>query len=311
MYGSLLVPLDGSAFSEHALPLALSIARRAGATFHLLYVQDLLPFEGAGQPPFPPLSPHLRQHELDYLHGVVERLRQLAPVTVMPLLLEGEVAATIRSAAEGTGVDLVVMTTHGRGPLGRMWLGSVADRLLRDLPVPLLLVRPTEAAPELGREATVANIFLPLDGTPLAEQMLAPARDLGAAMGAAFTLFRAVRPVVPLGFPAEGLGIGEATQSLLDQAAKTEDRLQETARAYLQRLATRWRAEGLSVRTAVAVEAQPAVAILKEAAATTADVIALATHGRHGVSRLFLGSVADKVIRAASVPVLVHRPASS
>src|SRR5262249_37193676 len=145
MYRSVLVPLDGSTFGEHALPLALSIARRAGAGLHVVHVH------AAPEAMYAPdgililddgLEDRLKQGKQAYLDGIVQRLARVSPVRVTPVLLEGEgVADSLRAAVTGTGADLVVMTTHGRGALGRLWLGSVADELVRDLPTPLLLVR--------------------------------------------------------------------------------------------------------------------------------------------------------------------------
>src|SRR5262249_29599904 len=143
MYRSVLVPLDGSTLGEQALPLALSIARRAGATLHVVHVHSPLAeyyVEGAVVAIGPSLEAHLKESRRAYLDGVVRRLADVSPVTVTPVLLEGHVAESIRVCAKSMSVDLVVMTTHGRGPLGRFWLGSVADALVRELPMPLLLV---------------------------------------------------------------------------------------------------------------------------------------------------------------------------
>src|SRR5262249_36045915 len=115
MYRSLLVPLDGSAFGEQALPLALSIARRARATLRLLHVH----------PPFAAVyaEGHLfvddsldrqwKDRQQTYLAQVVERLSSVSSVPVTSVVIDGEVAPTISQMAQGTGVDLVLMTTHG------------------------------------------------------------------------------------------------------------------------------------------------------------------------------------------------------
>jgi nucleotide-binding universal stress UspA family protein len=152
MYRSILVPLDGSAFGEHALPLALSIARRARTELLLLHVHAPLAAvyaEGAGYIDSQ-LEHEIKQREQAYLDGVARRLQGPADVGVRTLLREGEVAATVRATAEGTGAGLVVMTTHGHGALARFWLGSVADKVIRDLPMPLLLVRPGGAPRSSG-----------------------------------------------------------------------------------------------------------------------------------------------------------------
>jgi nucleotide-binding universal stress UspA family protein len=311
MYRSILVPLDGSAFGEHALPLALSVARRAGAELQLLHVHAPLAAVYAEGASF--IDSHL-EHELKeqqqaYLNGVVRRLKGSADVRIRPILREGPVPPTVRATAESTGAGLVVMTTHGRGALARFWLGSIADQLVRDLPVPLLLVRPGEAAAEFGTEPVLKHLLLPLDGSPLAEGMIEPAVTLGSLMGADYTLLRVVRPALAPPATPEGATLNVGAQSLIDQLAKLTAEVQRDAEAYLERVAGRLRARSLRVRTRIALEDQPAVAILHEAVAPRIDAVALETHGRRGLARLFLGSVADKVIRGASVPVLVHRPA--
>src|SRR6202041_168770 len=118
------------------------------------------------------------------------------------LVAEGEVRDVICAQAEAVGADLVVMTTHGRGPLGRFWLGSVADELVRESPVPVLLIRPTEDIVDLTQEPSLKHIMIPLDGTELSEQMLPNAISLGRFLDADFTLVRVVRPLgatIPVG----------------------------------------------------------------------------------------------------------------
>jgi nucleotide-binding universal stress UspA family protein len=311
MYRSLLVPLDGSMFGEHALPLALSIARRARAGLQVVHVHS--PMEATYVPDGvfidEGLDARLKQGEQAYLDGIVKRLAAVSDVRVTSALLEGQdISASVRERAIGAGVDLVVMTTHGRGAMGRFWLGSVADRLVRDLLMPLLLVRPEDAAPDFGRKVVLKHMLLPLDGSPFAEQMLEPAVALGSLMDADYTLLRVIKPVWPGGYDFHGAGLGQEAQSLLDQIDRAQEQLRKEAEEYLHRVAERLRERSLRVQTWVEVEEQPAVAILKRATAPAIDLVALETHGRRGLSRLFLGSVADKVIRAASLPVLVHRP---
>jgi nucleotide-binding universal stress UspA family protein len=104
------------------------------------------------------------------------------------------------------------------------------------------------------------------------------------------------------------LALSIARRAKADQFAKVAEEVREEADAYLEGVAARLRARSLSVRTRVVREDHPATAILRAAVPPRIDAVALETHGRHGLARLFLGSVADKVIRGASVPVLVHRP---
>jgi nucleotide-binding universal stress UspA family protein len=314
MYRNILVPLDGSPFGEHALPLALSVARRAGGSLQLVQVLPLvnpiyseMPFfvddSTEGQ-----ILEHQRRAAQGYLDKTAARLKTLAPsVPITTVTLEGVVETAIRTQVAQSGADVVMMTTHGRGPLARFWMGSVADELVRHLPVPILLVRPAEHAPEFEPEAAVKHILVPLDGEPLAEKMLNPAICLGKLMKADFTLLRVVKPVFPyMAYPAAGNGIAQVAESVLDNAREVEKHRVEDAQEYLEKVAAPLRASGLVVVTRVEVDESPAHAILGHGA--SADLIAMETHGRGGLARLFMGSTADQVIRGKTVPVLVHRP---
>jgi nucleotide-binding universal stress UspA family protein len=310
MFRSILVPLDGSAFGEHALPWALTLASRAGAHVHLVHVH--LPVEdvsGESHLFFDrQLDHHAKEHQRGYLDGVARHLRERAGVSVTASLVEGRIAASIRTAATGLDADLLIMTTHGRGPLKRFWLGSVADELVRSLPISLLLLRPGEGPPDLDRAPVLRHLLLPLDGSPLAEQILDPAVQLGRLMHSDFTLLRVVKPATPVNYQPEGASLGRLADSILEQIETLQRQLCQAGQAYLEPIAGRLREQGLKVRTRVAVEVEPALGILGESVSQAADGIAMATHGRHGVSRLFLGSVTDKVLRGTSSPILVRRP---
>src|SRR5262249_57716766 len=96
----------------------------------------------------------------------------LSPAPVTAEVLQDEVAPAVRRYAAAEAVDLIVMSTHGRGPLARFWLGSVADALVRDAPVPVLLVRPHGEAADLHADLLPHHVLLPLDGPPLPDQIL-------------------------------------------------------------------------------------------------------------------------------------------
>jgi nucleotide-binding universal stress UspA family protein len=310
MYRSLLVPLDGSSFGEHAIPLALALARRSGAVLHLLHVLE--PVETAfPEAPLPPdhgLGPALHARQREYLDRLHKRLEGVTPVPVRATLLDGDVPAGVWAYAREVSADLVLMTTHGRGAVGRFWLGSVADRLLRHLAMPMVLTRPHEGPIDWTREPEVRHILLPLDGTPVGEEVIEPAVTLGALMGAAFTLLRVLRPVLPSPLVLEPPSVAAGVQELTDRVHGLHEQMRREAEGYLDGVAARLRDSGLAVSTKVTFEDQPARAILREGEPPAADLIALGTHARGGLSRLLLGSVADKVIRAADVPVLVRRP---
>ncbi|MCE9530962.1 MAG: universal stress protein, partial [Planctomycetes bacterium] len=143
MYRSLLVPLDGSLLAEHALPWALSIAEQDGVALHLvrIHIPPAPLMVGSEMSADMALDQTIRQTEIDYLEGLVKQLSAVATVPIRHALLEGAVADAIDDYAIAVKADLIVMTSHGRGAFVRFWLGSVADKIVRNSRTPVLLVR--------------------------------------------------------------------------------------------------------------------------------------------------------------------------
>jgi nucleotide-binding universal stress UspA family protein len=301
MYHSILVPLDGSTSGEHALPLAVSLARRSEAALQLVHVHTPYLFLDDRFLYDKEVDRQLRKQEQNYLEDVVQRLRAGTAVRVGYAFREGLVADAILEEQVTSKADLIVMTTHGHGPLSRFWLGSVADELLRRASAPVLFLRPQQTSPDLRQEPNPRHVVIPLDGSALAEQVLEPAVALGRLLQAEFTLLRVVKPVL---FPGHD---PTALQNPTPGQPATEQ-LQAEARAHLESVAERLRAQALHVQTRVLVDMQPAVAILGQSLELPESVLAVATHGRGGLPRAVLGSVADKVVRGATTPVLVYRP---
>jgi nucleotide-binding universal stress UspA family protein len=295
MFRTLLVPLDGSDFAEQALPWALSIARRAGASLDLVRAHVMYAFKvpASSWVPFDPvMEDECRQEEQLYLDATSRWLSAVSRVPVSTSLVNGVETEGVLEWIEASKPDLVVMTTHGRGPLGRLLLGSTAAKVVRQTAAPVLLVRPRDRDRrcDLLPEPAPEQVLLPLDGSPLAEEALEPAAAVAQLFGAECTLLRVVEP-------SEAGGAGAAEQVR-----------QAEAETYLARVAGRLREQGLRVQTRVAVADNAGVCILAEATALRSGLVALATHGRGGIARLVLGSVADKVVQAAGCPVLVYRP---
>jgi len=305
MYRSLLVPLDGSATAEQALPLALNIARRASAALELVSVQ--VPFPAVYGEDMArlenPLAAEAQQKARSYLDGLTRRIAANSSVPTTATLLEGSIADSISQHAAGKGADLVVMTVFGAGPWTRFWLGSVADQLVRKLPMAIVMLWPHERAPELSSEPSFKQILIPLDGSAEAEEAVEPAVELGTLMQAEFTLLRVVKPVVPLAASQPN----SQRESAESQTQVTGQVLPADAQAYLDRVAERIRAKSLRVKTRVVLHENPAVAIL-DAQAQGVDLTAFTTRGHRALPWLFLGSTADKVLRGTNTPVLVKRP---
>ena len=303
MLTSLLVPLDGSEFSERALPLARALARATGASLHLAHVHvPHAPDHFLGHTQFQweglDLDEYEQRHRKrarSYLDSILERIQDDGP-TADTALLEGRIRDRIADHARTVDADLIVMTTHGHTGVSRMWLGSVADALIRTTRLPLLVLHPGEDGKVPPAVLTFRNILVPLDGSELATAVLAPVKDLAAATDATITLAHVVSSTAVVGsrlFPLLPDDVGPAMRKAVE---------------YLEGQAEKLREEGFSVDTRVVEHEIPAKAICWTAKDADADLIAIATHGYGGMKRAVLGSVADKVLRGSPLPLLVQRP---
>lgn len=292
MYGHILVPTDGSPLSERALRYAVPLAERHGARLTLLHVAAPLleAIAGSGAPVREPaLDAAWRAEDRKAVERIAKRMRKQTAVQVDVAYRSGRPAPTIAEFATTERADLVVLCTHGRGGFERLWLGSVADALLRQLTVPTLLVRGARgvALPEPGEEL-FPHVLVPLDGSPRAESALDAAIGLVGTAASAFTLLSVVHPTAAMG-----------AKSFPSQAER------DLCASYLEPLAVRHRAGGRRVAVETAVTANVGRAIVEHAKRHEASLIALATQGLGGVQRFIVGSVADKLLRTSPVPVLV------
>jgi nucleotide-binding universal stress UspA family protein len=187
------------------------------------------------------------------------------------------------------------MATHGRGGLGRWLLGSVTEKVLQGASTPQLLVR-AQASP--APSGPYRKIIVPLDGSKLAEQALTASLPLAQATGATLLLLT----VVPSsGEQRDAGGATEQAWATAPPAAETDH-----WQRYLAQVAREQVPEGVGVQTHV-VYGHPAAGILQVSDAPDADLIVMATHGRGGLQRLWLGSVAWKVVQHTHRPVLLVR----
>ncbi|MBX0327443.1 universal stress protein [Oscillochloris sp. ZM17-4] len=299
MFQTIMVPLDGSPTSEQAIAAAARLAQGSSAALHLVHVHSPYTTAPISIEGLPVIDEELRSlavdHELAYLHRTADGVAGTFHKPVIARL-EGPVAFRLASYCHAIGADLLVMTTHGRSGFTQLWLGSVAEALLRSLHVPMLLLRPT---PEAATPQPFRHIIVPLDGSALAEQILPHAVAMAEHDGAEITLLRIIE-----GHPAHILG--NPIDYRPHESSVTEQR--DTAELYLSRLAAELLAGGHPAHTAIEAADGPAQAILAAAEGRGADLIALATRGRSGMASALLGSVADKIIRGGALPVLALRP---
>ena len=297
MIRKILVPVDGSAFAESALSLALALSEKTGAEVRLAMVNEPTDLPtGVWAESF--LANHAR-----YLESITESVSERASgsTSVSSVLLGGDVGTALCEEVTSSDVDLVVMSTHGHGGLMRMWLGSVADAVLRQSPAPVLLVRPGESdAGDPVVPDSVSHVVVPLDGTPFAEAAIEPAFAVGRLFGASFTLLRTVSYPVMI------------SSYLPDSVVENEDYIrtaEEGARNYVEAIRARVDDGSSPIDTEVLISHSPAAGVLEHVAAKGVDLIAMASHGRQGLARAALGSIADKVVRGSHTPVLIVHPA--
>jgi nucleotide-binding universal stress UspA family protein len=202
-----------------------------------------------------------------------------------------EVGAGIVRTGRERGADLIAMSTHGRSGLGRWIYGSVADAVLREAEVPVLLI--PAACQHRWPTARQPRILVPLDGSNLATQALGPALDLAELLGAELLLLQAIPPIPYV----EGY-----YYVVTDQ----EPELAE-AQAALDGMAERLSTDRRKV-SARAVLGYPITEIQRIAREEGIDLIAMATHGRGGLARVVMGSVATGTLQRAELPILLVRP---
>lgn len=293
MFKNMLLPHDGSSVSERAVPFALHLASAIGA--RLILMHGRVPLATPRAPDFDVegFAMSLRESEAVGAIGVPRRVQIDA---VAPDVPTDGVPEGICATATEQQADLIVMSTHGHGRSGHSLYGSVAERVLCQSPVPVVLV------PASTRHAWLAQptfrILVPLDGSRFAEEVLGPIEDLAAALKAELFLVGAVEALASPSMERDPL------------SASAYERELGEMRQYLDGVADRLRESGIVVRTEVEV-GRAASVIDGIAQRRHIDLIAMATHGRRGLNRLLVGSVADKVLRGTIAPLLLYRSQAS
>jgi nucleotide-binding universal stress UspA family protein len=297
MYRNVMVPVDGSPFSREAVLQGLRIASQSGATLRLVRVgtSSIL---GAGPESFGAENQalrHIQAAELSDLYSIAAECRAHSTVTVTASIQHGPVVDALIGYAKRQNVDLIVMRSHVRKGFARAWFGSVADALIRESGIPVLVVKAPSLATALESGFHYNRILVPLDGSLLAEQSLDAAVSLARIDGATITLLKVVSP------SRQRLN-GDLESSIGPAAAKEV----ACAQRYLETCLGSER--GISVLRRVIISDDVPGTILSVAENMEADLIAIATHGRGAITRAAVGSVADRVVRKAAVSTMVIHP---
>lgn len=295
MFRHILIPLDGSALAESALPVAEYLSRVLGARITLVHVIEkdaVASIHG---------ERHLTRHE--EAEAYLEQIRQRAFPAGTPVAMHvhelavKDVAQGIVEHQDELAPDLIVMCSHGRGGLRDLLFGSIAQQVITSGRVPVLLVRPP--AVESQRPFECRSILAPTDGKPHHEAGLLTAARLAQATRARLNLV-AVTPTL------ETLAGQQATAGrFMPGATRTMlEMVEDELRSYLARMAERFQAEGVPV-TALVGRGDPAALIARNAETTHADLIVFGTHGKAGTKAFWAHSVGAKVLAQTSRPVLL------
>lgn len=308
-----LVPLSGAAFAQRAIPYSIAVAGLTGASLTLVHVgdpplsepmaaleralaalaRDTTPTAFSETSVQAPTFGHLWQQVAPQLAGIEWRS-----------LPGGSVTQSLLSLEAPDGSDLIVLASRRHAGAEGDTLGTLVPELVRHGRAPVLVIPPNVAVPDEG-QPSFRRILVPLDGSALAEQALAPLVSLlcgrpnavpGSGSGAAGGLHE----IVLFSVVEAEQTLGDADQYLKDLCELLQSSVPGTVRLSMEARV------GSAPGAIVAASAEGGEAMREHP--TPFDLVALATHGRGGLRRWLLGSVAEYVLTHAAVPVLVVRP---
>lgn len=296
----ILVPLDGTDVAKEILPYVSQVARKADTSLVLLTVVDPDDIEyptgstGGREPVHRyQIEESIKVQALGQLNEVVDALKAEG-LQAQATTATGSPAEEIVRAATAEGCGLIAMSTRGRNAIGRGILGSVTDKVLHSSGVPVMTFTPPGADEPPEEDATtLSTVVVPLDGSGLAETALPYAEVLARVLSLDIRLARVVKTGYPFSYPEIAATLPDPTEEMMREA-----------RAYLLEVAQDLRARGASVHTQV-LRGAPASALLAFAQETPQNLIVMTSHGRSGLSRWMLGSVAEALVRGSGDPVLV------
>lgn len=285
MYDSIVVPFDASDLAHAAAETAVRLADTLDAEVSLLAVLES-PHHSRTEPlPDDPDREDLGTHWLQAI-GRVEDTAADAGVTCRTTVESGAPYEEIEAHVDRVDADLVTMGTHGRTGLDRLLLGSVTERALRTLDVPVLAVPGPDAV------AAVDDILVPTDGSPGSEHAAEHACELAEACDATVHALAVVDVQSMAAGGTGALAIPDIVKSLEERCSRDVEKVGEYAAD-----------RDLDFESEVA-EGTPERAICDYADEWDVDLIAMGTHGREGVKRFFLGSVTERTVREGEAPVL-------
>jgi nucleotide-binding universal stress UspA family protein len=288
MFSVVIVPLDGSSLAEQALPWAEALATASQAPLQLLrVVETATPNENEA-------------HARAYLEAIASKLATEPAVSVRHGRPATEVIAGVREHED----PVIVLTTRGYTGMDGPRFGSVADQIVHAVTIPVLSIR---SGVERIRQPPIRSILVTLDGSEIAEAALPHAIQLAESMQASLQLVRVVETTRLHGMLVGGSYMTTSAGPLGDVYQAAVDQAQHEAESYLAEVARRLQDSGVSVQTTL-MAGTPDEEIRLAAQRYQSDLVVMASHGRGGANRLVFGSIAERVLKLGSTPLLVVQP---
>jgi nucleotide-binding universal stress UspA family protein len=292
MITRILAPVDGCGRSEAILPYVEALSSRLGAHVTLLHV-------------FPPALHEQRDVHVQYIEALAsqvrDRLRYIG-VEVVGIALEGKPNREIADYASRDDIGLIAASPHSQSSDGHWTVGRTADKVIRETSKPVFVVR-TDDEGGSAKSDMLTRVIVPLDGSRASRDVLAHVEAILRETWAAGTGIVWLIHVLP----ADHYAAGPVIAKRVPYSKQESDELHAQASRYLEEVAARLRVGGRKVETIVAT-GDAAEMILQTATDVGANLIAMTTHGYSGFSRLFLGSVAERVLHKATTPLLLVKP---
>lgn len=287
MFEKMVLLLDTSELSENVIPYAVHLADKMWSELDVVSVTD-----GEGY------SERLVKAYLDRITGEIKEpgIRKKRSV-----ILHGKAADQILDYVDKNRIDIVAMASHGYSGIKRWFIGSTADKIVRGAKIPVLLVHCKEKPVPLQKSAAFTHIMLPLDGSRAAEAAIPYAEAIIERFKVKkVSLLRVVSPLA-------NRYAGPPESYVVDYTNKVMQALEEDATNYLKQTARLFEEKGITVSTAMVI-GSPTAEILKNIEYRGIDLVIMSTHGRTGLGRWILGSIADKILHSAEIPLLLIRP---
>jgi nucleotide-binding universal stress UspA family protein len=296
---SIVVPLDGSDQSEQAIPYAIALAGRGGTITLLQVVPEAEPL----RKPFGAITmtaDEVLAMLLDLANQDLDRAEAnwaslASGITLTKKAITGDAADAILATANEQNADAIVMASAGRNAIGRLTLGSVADRVVRTAERPVLVVRETDTTKR--SLPGIARVVVPLDGSDRSELALPIAAAVATELGASLELISAI-DLPQVVSPALGYGPAFAPELYTDMEREATN----NANAHLDEAITELGTSGITATKHVSLGS--AVAAINDFVNPN-DLIVMTSRGQGGFKRWLLGSVAEKLVRESPAPVLL------